>query len=1529
MASLWDFVANWVQVPSLPTGLSTSLQQRVTRFILRSVVGRFVQGGGDLNSTEGADGDTVLTDLTLNADSINLLLPDAVPQLESGSVAQVILRLPWSSLYNGAIRVRVKGVRLSTAIRPEKMDEATLYTSAMRASENLSELEESITQLAAEAIHADPDGRDIERSLSLEEGGQFPMSGAWTEGTRESFTGRVVLGALTRMLLRRLQVSVEDTRASLAFGNEHIHANIPNMSLNTDMDDITRVPEEQASLEDALCTVSIRGLSIELETPKPRDNLDSAQPGLDVSTLRASTSTYKSVYQSAILPSSSDAQPCVRTIAACGNAPISIGLEAKKSNAGENILSMDVRMPTCTVVTGPESLAAVRRLYESLNTLGTALEKPSSLPQRHDGALSLSVYLGKVQIACLYEEDQDIGTWADPKDAPLSGQHFWLEASDSVLALGSHSVRGSIDYLGIYERSPESTSPVLIFRHFLDIGVQDAPESKPPLEEATFEDPWASKDATGFAPAGPVINLHWDRRLPPQVKVQPIQLCAKTSTLERLLVLWHTVLSSSDFDEEESDTSSFSEVSETPSWPALDVHVEHVRIALRVQQTEGHMRSGTFSFALHHILCELGHREAEARNHICLSRFTVQGMEVMHIPSEESIGYIFFKLSDSAKHGKPRSALSLSALARPLTSGGWQPFVHVSLGELDLSLNRQVISALQYLAEDALELAARWKKRFTEGESSLEVPAEQDAWSTEPYSVMSMDIHRIQVHMMLPVTHRYLYARASLLSLSFKLDDRKAWSLHLSTQSLTLDEPKAQLTYFSDNGTRKRDAPVFRLDLAPESQRGATGPRLFLNLTGCILHLVPDGLLWQDAAVLLQVPEGVFVDLAPSELTRVTCVVRDVKFTIQVPGDDTQALLYADAVSLLLELAASGRTTVSVQLSEAVTKLISADASKGLPWKLLTARDVRANLACDGGEHPTMDLDVSRSRLHLRLSAATCETVHRLFTAAQEHLAKTKTPVQDAVSNSGLTQDTKANVLQDIDEDAFCEPLATSLEEITGHTESSSGVLPKPSEESPSLDAFPYVVAEGRPLLESDNVTLRILNGSNMTPTFRMVQSHTRETNTRAAPLSIHTDDTRISLELFDDQDTATAPLVQVQAVGVEVKFSAFGETSPVVARTHLKVQELEIFDKLPTSTWNKFLTRSLETPVPQHWRAPMASVVLQHMRSVHGTEVRLKAKLAPLRMFVDQDTLDFLEQFGLKATASMRGSQLSANGGRPEPFVQYAEVHPVYLVLDYKPKRVNYARIQQGSSMELLNLFNFEASAMVLRHVTFYGVDGWTQLFYALDAVWSPDVKANQLADIVSGVTPVQTLVNFGAGLTNLVLLPFEQYERDQSLVRGLRRGTTGLVYSTALETVKLGVKLSTGTQVLLERAEHMLGGQLPGPIRTEVLGEDGAEPAPLFSKRAQPPESFWDGARQARSGFSRGIHDASDTILAVPTSVTEPGEDGRPRTLVRAVPIALLQGASGATEATSRLFMGMQTALDPRAPSRSRIKYKPPGEE
>ena len=117
----------------------------------------------------------------------------------------------------------------------------------------------------------------------------------------------------------------------------------------------------------------------------------------------------------------------------------------------------------------------------------------------------------------------------------------------------------------------------------------------------------------------------------------------------------------------------------------------------------------------------------------------------MHIPHEESIGYIFFKLSDSAKQGKSRSALRLSALARPSTSGGWQPFAHVSLGELDLSLNRQVISALQYLAEDALELAGRWKKRFTDGESLLEVPAEQaeqaeqDMWSTEPYSVMSMD----------------------------------------------------------------------------------------------------------------------------------------------------------------------------------------------------------------------------------------------------------------------------------------------------------------------------------------------------------------------------------------------------------------------------------------------------------------------------------------------------------------------------------------------------------------------------------------------------------------------------------------------------------------------------------------------------------------------------------------------------------------------------------------------------------------------
>lgn len=50
-------------------------------------------------------------------------------------------------------------------------------------------------------------------------------------------------------------------------------------------------------------------------------------------------------------------------------------------------------------------------------------------------------------------------------------------------------------------------------------------------------------------------------------------------------------------------------------------------------------------------------------------------------------------------------------------------------------------------------------------------------------------------------------------------------------------------------------------------------------------------------------------------------------------------------------------------------------------------------------------------------------------------------------------------------------------------------------------------------------------------------------------------------------------------------------------------------------------------------------------------------------------------------------------------------EIQPVQVKIDYKPKRLNLKALQQGSAMEVINLFHFESAMMTLRHVTMNGV--------------------------------------------------------------------------------------------------------------------------------------------------------------------------------------------------------------------------------
>jgi len=281
------------------------------------------------------------------------------------------------------------------------------------------------------------------------------------------------------------------------------------------------------------------------------------------------------------------------------------------------------------------------------------------------------------------------------------------------------------------------------------------------------------------------------------------------------------------------------------------------------------------------------------------------------------------------------------------------------------------------------------------------------------------------------------------------------------------------------------------------------------------------------------------------------------------------------------------------------------------------------------------------------------------------------------------------------------------------------------------------------------------------------------------------------------------------------------------------------------------------------------------------------------------------------------------------------AEIFPVHLKLDYKPRRVDYRALKEGRTIELMNFFHFDGAEMTLRHITLAGVTGWGRFFEMLNDLWTPDVKATQLVEVISGVAPIRSMVNVGSGVADLILLPINQYKKDGRIVRGMQKGATAFIKSTAIEAIKMGAKLATGTQVILEQTEGVLGGRFEAPITAEPVqvpfgdepfsDEEREENVDLISKYARQPANLREGVQSAYKSLQKNFSSAAQTILAVPMEVYErSGNEGPVRSVIRAVPIAVLKPMIGTSEAVSKTLLGLHNTLDPNARHENEAKYK-----
>lgn len=113
--------------------------------------------------------------------------------------------------------------------------------------------------------------------------------------------------------------------------------------------------------------------------------------------------------------------------------------------------------------------------------------------------------------------------------------------------------------------------------------------------------------------------------------------------------------------------------------------------------------------------------------------------------------------------------------------------------------------------------------------------------------------------------------------------------------------------------------------------------------------------------------------------------------------------------------------------------------------------------------------------------------------------------------------------------------------------------------------------------------------------------------------------------------------LIQLNKVHVNLKNYRVDEpdesnsdnSTDVLNRCVVSIYEFEIIDNVPTSTWNKFVTLLKHEPWPHS--SPMFLLDLEFIRPIdflQAVELVMQLNVAPLRLHVDQDTLEFLIRF-------------------------------------------------------------------------------------------------------------------------------------------------------------------------------------------------------------------------------------------------------------------------------------------------------------
>jgi len=369
-------------------------------------------------------------------------------------------------------------------------------------------------------------------------------------------------------------------------------------------------------------------------------------------------------------------------------------------------------------------------------------------------------------------------------------------------------------------------------------------------------------------------------------------------------------------------------------------------------------------------------------------------------------------------------------------------------------------------------------------------------------------------------------------------------------------------------------------------------------------------------------------------------------------------------------------------------------------------------------------------------------------------------------------------------------------------------------------------------------------------------------------------------------------------------EFPRTGAGAVLAWRAAIAVADAALLDLTPPPRcrWGKIL--AVDSAVPREDGAATVRAELTAVRPDQdcpdGVELQLRATLLPLHLRLDQHVLKFLQAFfqvgetgpGAEAgsvtadasvdtdtDATMRGNNEGGGedvagydddmeGGAPaaaaaaaasaaeeeasRAYFQLVEVRATSVRLDYCPRAVDVAALRAGNLAEALNLVPFGGVTLALCPISARGVAGWAALGARVVRTWLEYVSRTQAMKFATGIAPIRSVCNVGAGAAQVISQPleFRRTGRRGGVWRGASYGAAAFVRAVSCEALGLGVHLAAGATAVMGSIEHL--------VAVDTSGGGGG------------------GGRGGGSGGDEGLRARADATVAIAVEASGGGSGG-----------------------------------------------------